>query len=150
MAKDKSKRAAAAAKRLENDTKEVKTPETIELNEKEVSKFINDAPLTTKNLNDSKTTVISFYVTKALKNELARTAAKKKVLKSKVIRAAENLYFNSELVSSSEDENLLEKKDQKVTCAFNKSELINRAKEKGFNRQTDYLNAVLINKLKEL
>lgn len=147
MAKDKSKRAAAAAKRLEKNTEEVKTPEVKKINQKEVNKFVNNAPLTTNNFEDDKTTVVSFYITETLKNKLDKVAENKKVLKSKVIRVAENLYYNSKLRATNKLETSLDKKDKKVTCAFIKSALIERAKEKGFKKQTDYLNAVLINKL---
>lgn len=67
----------------------------------------------------------------------------KKIVRSKIIRAAEELYYNSDLSINNVVEEL-DSRNNKLTCAFVKNELITRMKNKGFKKMSDYLNEALL------
>ena len=123
----------------------------IDLNSNSVNDFVEAAPLKeTVPSSENKTTVISFYVSDQLLADFLELVEENKIVKSKVIRAAEELYFNSKFDSTHSTRSSLEKRKNKLTCAFVKSELVKRAENKGFKKTTDYLNEVLIKKMNKV
>ena len=124
---------------------------SIDLNSNSVNDFVEAAPLKeTVPSSENKTTVISFYVSDQLLADFLELVEENKIVKSKVIRAAEELYFNSKFDSTHSTRSSLEKRKNKLTCAFVKSELVKRAENKGFKKTTDYLNEVLIKKMNKV
>lgn len=150
MAKDnKNKKLLAIEKRLGKSEPAPEVKNDI-INSSAAKEFIESSHLSTNSkVNDQKTTVLSFYINDNLLNKLNLFATNKKIVRSKIIRAAEELYYNSDFSISNVVEEL-DSRNNKLTCAFVKSELINRMKNKGFRKISDYLNEALLKEIDKI